>query len=76
MKDLIIQFIKDIWSGLDYKKILLSFYKDHVRDALLKLVAKTDNPWDNYAVTCLDYVIEKLLGSNDKAEAAKAELKK
>ncbi len=74
MSDLIKEFAKGVWASLDVKAILLSFYYKSLKPQLIILVAKTDNPWDDYAVTALDFLLEKFFGDSAKADALKKDL--
>ena len=74
MSDLLKEFFKGVWASLDVKAILVGFYYKSLKPELIKLVAKTDNPWDDYAVTAIDFLIEKFFGDSAKAEAARKNL--
>jgi hypothetical protein len=64
-----------IWATLDVKKILITFWYNHAKPELEKLVARTDTKVDDYVLTAISYLVEHFFGTPEKAEEAKKALK-
>ena len=72
MKD----FLQLLMKAMDWKKVLFSAWVSAVKPSLEKLVASTENKFDDFALMSVSYLVEKFLGDDAKAEALKVELKK
>ncbi len=69
------KIFSDVFKSISWKPIVSAIYFDGLRPQLVKLVESTDTKLDDFALEAADYLANRFLKEDDKAEEIKANMK-